>query len=650
MPLVSEARETGCSLVRSWAHRIGFGRLSLKAHWLWVIALCLHQPVLATAWRFDRIERAQGMHAEVVHAEPRWEEVGLPDVWRLQQRSGTWTYRLRVPTCAPETTGACLDGKLGGALWVPRVGRQVSLWVNGRLVARSAELEGYHMGHIARPLLVFIPPVHLRLNTPREETNDLRLVVSTPKGRTGGLARVWIGPEADLVSRHDWRDVFVVGSSSATMSTALSLSLAGLFFALRTRAVEAWLFFIDSFLWGAREALWLMSFRHVPWELAMTLGALANGAAMLVAGLLLLRLLSERGRLWPSAALIALALLPGLIWWRTQDAHADTALTWWYLASHALGVWVTAIAIVAVWRKPSWPRALILAGCVGVAGLAWLENWHKHLSPDPLSFEQLRLAPFLSLCALLAVCVSVYVRVSTAFAIEANHKESMRREIESQRRELEQWHEHAREQARSEAVAQERARFVRDMHDGLGSQLVGMLSTVESGTFTRDELLDGLSEALQELRLTIDSLEPIGDDLASLLGQLRFRLDARLRKAGFEVIWDVGVLPTGVELTAHHVDHLQRLLYEVFSNVIKHSCAKHVWVQAHHDHETGTHLIVVRDDGRGFDMTLPGGRGLRNLSYRAMQLGARLELFSQPGQGTQVSLHWQPTGADQASE
>ena len=41
------------------------------------------------------------------------------------------------------------------------------------------------------------------------------------------------------------------------------------------------------------------------------------------------------------------------------------------------------------------------------------------------------------------------------------------------------------------------------------------------------------------LRLTIDTLDPAGDDLASLLGQLRFRLDGRLRKAGLSLVWKV---------------------------------------------------------------------------------------------------------------
>ena len=51
-------------------------------------------------------------------------------------------------------------------------------------------------------------------------------------------------------------------------------------------------------------------------------------------------------------------------------------------------------------------------------------------------------------------------------------------------------------------------------------------------------------------------------------------------------------------------------------------------------------LLLIADDGHGFDPEAlkPGGRGLGNLTERALALGGRLEVVSQPNQGTRISL------------
>lgn len=621
--------------------------------WWWLLvwlawALVGWGPAQAAeqVWLLDRAERAQGALTGADSAADQgaaWQSVALPDAWRLEQRSGTWTYRLSLPTCGAGSAGAsvaCLDPHPGAALWIPRVGCSVVLWVNGQVVVRLAEIEGAYVNRGLRPILQTIPPALLR-SARQGGDNDVRLVVSSPVAQVGGLSRLWVGTEASLNVRHALRDIFLTSGPMATLSMSLLLTLAGVWVALRITP-EAWLFSVVSFVWGLREGLWLIGPRHLAWDLAADLGDVAAGAALLTASLTLLSLLDERAPIWRRLILTAWALVPVLVWWRVGHSSLEArpwVLAWFYLA-HALGAWGMVIIIGAWWRKPSWPTAWIWLGCAATGAIATVENWHDKDSLDPSSFEHLRLAPFISLSALFVTCVFVYVRVRAALALEADHKETMRREIEAQRLELEALHARERERAQAEAVIDERARIVRDMHDGLGSQLIGMLSSVEAGAFTRDELLDELNEALNQLRLTIDSLEPMGEDLSSLLGQLRYRLDARLRKAGFKVMWEVVSMPVEARLSASHINHLQRLLYETFSNVIKHSGAASVWVHASHDKTSGRHTIVVRDDGRGFEAGRPGGRGLKNLAHRAAQLGADLEVLSRPGQGTSVSLSW----------
>jgi signal transduction histidine kinase len=142
---------------------------------------------------------------------------------------------------------------------------------------------------------------------------------------------------------------------------------------------------------------------------------------------------------------------------------------------------------------------------------------------------------------------------------------------------------------------------------------------------------------VDDLRLVIDSLEPIGHDLVTLLASLRHRLGRRLEAAGLGMQWEVEDLPPLEWL--HPPDALQvlRIVQEVLTNVLKHASAQTVRIATRrHGDEV---QVLIEDDGRGFDPEAAGGgRGLRHLVQRAARLGGRLVLDSAPGQGTRIQL------------
>ncbi len=69
------------------------------------------------------------------------------------------------------------------------------------------------------------------------------------------------------------------------------------------------------------------------------------------------------------------------------------------------------------------------------------------------------------------------------------------------------------------------------MHDGLGSSLLSAMVAVEQGSMPQDQVVTVLRECVDDLRLVIDSLEPVGHDIVSLLATMRYRLGKRLRSA-----------------------------------------------------------------------------------------------------------------------
>ena len=89
----------------------------------------------------------------------------------------------------------------------------------------------------------------------------------------------------------------------------------------------------------------------------------------------------------------------------------------------------------------------------------------------------------------------------------------------------------AREEERAgRSVARERTRLMRDLHDGLGGQLVSIVALSERGNDASAGIGDAARAALKDLRLVIDAMDDIGGDLMLALGSWRERAMAQLRR------------------------------------------------------------------------------------------------------------------------
>jgi signal transduction histidine kinase len=130
------------------------------------------------------------------------------------------------------------------------------------------------------------------------------------------------------------------------------------------------------------------------------------------------------------------------------------------------------------------------------------------------------------------------------------------------------------------------------------------------------------------------------------LATLRYRLQRRLEVAAIEIVWSVEELPAIDGLGPTKVLQIQRLLLEVFTNIIKHSKANRIEVGASLRKTPSEELVLrVADNGVGFNMhtfaNRPNGdlgHGLRNMQARADAIGATLLIESKVGIGTTISL------------
>ncbi len=199
------------------------------------------------------------------------------------------------------------------------------------------------------------------------------------------------------------------------------------------------------------------------------------------------------------------------------------------------------------------------------------------------------------------------------------------------------------------AVIEERERISKDLHDGIIQSLYAVGLSLEDVPDLMDEdpaevvrrverAIDNLHIAIGDIRNFIFGLRPdlLGGvslivGLAALVDEFRHNtlIDIELAGGGLEP-------EPPAEVTAH----LLGIVNEALSNVARHAAASRAWVDASSGPD-GSVVLRVRDNGRGFDASIGaplGHQGLANMRSRAAGIDATLEVASEPGSGTTISI------------
>ncbi|MGA9451466.1 MAG: sensor histidine kinase [Verrucomicrobiia bacterium] len=207
---------------------------------------------------------------------------------------------------------------------------------------------------------------------------------------------------------------------------------------------------------------------------------------------------------------------------------------------------------------------------------------------------------------------------------------------------------HDREQAEQQrALAQERARIARDLHDDLGSSLteITMLATASPGlklpadeATERMETIAGKSRTLvYALDEIVWAVDPERDTLASVARYLASYAEEYL--AGLKVTCRVQIpnsFPDQV-VSGEVRHHLFLAVKEALNNAVRHGGASEINFRLRVLEDRL--WISITDNGSGFDTSgRSNGYGLLNLRNRLEHLHGHCELESSPGAGTTVSL------------
>jgi signal transduction histidine kinase len=196
------------------------------------------------------------------------------------------------------------------------------------------------------------------------------------------------------------------------------------------------------------------------------------------------------------------------------------------------------------------------------------------------------------------------------------------------------------------AAAAERSRLARELHDSVSQALFGVTLGIQTAQVILDSespareplnySLNLANGALAEMKALIFELRPETLATEGLVQALRKQTDALCKRHQIDARIDAPISEPAISLDAKEA--LYRIALEAVQNTIRHAQASRVDILLT---QSGNNIVLmVRDDGRGFDATATysGHLGLVSMRERAEQLGGAFEVTSEIGRGTCVRV------------
>ena len=529
----------------------------------------------------------------------------------------------------------------------PRVNADnLALYVNGDFVAGKGRMELPDITYNALLRQIYpIPP-----GTLRPGANEIAIIMVRDANPYFDYYEPVIGDYAAMSRAQAWRMFFLGGYKYVTLGMiGLALLLALIVLARAERKPEAAWFVLVAGSWT------LLSLYYVSpdpplrgmWRLA------SYFCTSLLVPLAWLGLAESwaKQRVWwtiPLATAVYViacismlhalfALPPGQDFDRAGELHD--------LASIGLSVATIlriARAFVGEHEDRIWEAAIFVLLATLMA-LNALGEWVSATTTGYLSHTQ----PFL----ILGLAVAFLARNVRLFRSSAQINAALSTQLAQRTQELESAHMRERDLVRRQAHGAERQRIMRDMHDGLGSQLMSMLMMERRGKAGPVEFEQGLQQVIDEMRLMIDSMDSVGESLDAALSTFNRRMRARVEAAGFAYTWERGDNITLPSLGPRDVLQVFRMMQEALTNALKHSAGDSIGIiiGVSPDPDFAARITISDNGANGSSINdvlansgTTRGRGLDNMRRRASSIGAQLAITGDAS-GTRVAIDLQAT-------
>ena len=253
-------------------------------------------------------------------------------------------------------------------------------------------------------------------------------------------------------------------------------------------------------------------------------------------------------------------------------------------------------------------------------------------------YQVIALGVFVSVIIIVVVFVIIWIKDKQTINNQKLHIQ------EQQIRKLEQEKQLIATKSLLEGETTERARLSKDLHDGLGgllsvtkhkmANMKGSLTIPEEQVETFNSALEMLDNSIKELRRVAHNLMPeslMRYGLNSAISDFCNSID----KANYHFYGTDKRLDEKLEVAAF------RIVSELVNNALKHADASKINVQLVQEQDRIS--LTIYDDGCGFDpkaIDRSKSGGLNNIESRVISFNGRIDILSEPGKGTEVSVEF----------
>jgi len=553
-----------------------------------------------------------------------WQSVDLPDDWYKNKRKQQqlW-YQTQVNV-----------DKISEKIWaiyIPSVTHNVAVYINGIWIGQSGKFSDPVSRNHNKPQLFSFSSGLLK---PGENRIDIK--VKAAYYEQGLLDQFYFAPATVLRDAYEWKYLIRVDLVKWMTLAMYVLSLIILAFWLaRSQDSVYGLFALELFIWATHNLNLFVSDIPVSaaiWE-AMTMSTLGWTVAVML--LFNHRYVGGGSARVDKVVLLFSVLGIGIFFLPDIGSILHIGYSVWDIFVMIFGVYAI-YHLLTVYRHQSNPDVflMLLVGLpILVSGFHDILMINHFIDRRDGLIMQFSVIPSVILFSWFLVR-----RFVTSVAQAENLAQTLEQRVEQKQLEIQSQYEKLKSMEKESVLAEERERIMRDMHDGIGGQLVSVIVLLQEQS---GEVFKSVREKVQlsltDLRFVIDSLDPLLGDLPTLLGMMRSRIEEQLSAANIELEWAVTDLPEMQSLSPRNSLHVMRIVQEAVTNCIKHShSGKLSLVTGVLD--SNKIFIDIVDDGNLADcVSQRTSRGIKNMHYRAGQLDAELTV-AHLNTGTTVRL------------
>lgn len=507
--------------------------------------------------------------------------------------------------------------------------------------------------------LVTSEPGYVALPSQWLVAGDNLLTLDTPNFGSQWLSEFAIGPADALAENFRWKTL---------LQTDIALAgMAILAFAILLCLVVRWpaedrprIMALVALLATSAFSTYLLTFSPpVPLSLEMTVFLYVLSNLFIAMAVLTHVLLDQRRQIrwikyawtgWAGAIAISVAAIAGAVWIGPSNTWFREMIS----ASFWVVIFVCGVAVVLLAhglvrdRGARWFERTILAFCISAFIIDRLGTIFPMKSPfDPGLQLTLGWSPIVGGLLGLSMVVALSREAAEARRTVLSANDILRARLDEREAELRDSHAREQESQKRAVLLEERQRIVRDMHDGIGGQLLGLAVQVKAKQLDPSGVEEALQASISDMRLIVDSLDSAEEGVADALRgfEHRVRAQASAIQSEFHARIDLG--ERDAVLGPRGTLQVLRILQESVANAIRHARPTRIDLRAGLDAE-GRVEISLSDNGPGIQPGASAGRGLASMKTRAASIGARLDVSSDSS-GTTVRLVLPATVAERVA-